>query len=172
MVDKLPFPQLAGEFIGFHPPTVGSMENQRKPTAPGTPHRSSVEQLQGLWHTLARRHSTKPLLKCWWECWNAGGQGTFVWKSQFQHLILTSYLDCFTVNLSGKLLLHTPPRPQLYNGTLTTRHAQMGPGKHTNQWMLLTFQPGPCSILSFRHLANTSALQCIWLYLATLFQKK
>ena len=72
------------------------MENQRKPTAPGTPHRSSVEQLQGLWHTLARWHSTKPLM------WSAGGnagmlvvKGLSFGKANFNiwflhHTLLTS----------------------------------------------------------------------------------
>ena len=143
------------------------MENQRKPTAPGTPHRSSVEQLQGLWHTLARWHSTKPLMKCWWECWNAGCQGLSFGKANFNIWFLHHTLIASQQELSGKLLLHThPPRPQLYNGTLTTRHAQMGPGKHTEPMNAADISTC-CSTLSFRHLANTSALQCIGLYLAT-----
>ena len=67
---------------------------------------------------------------CWWslECWKR--------DFRLEKPISTSDSDIILTWLHSKPIRkatspYPPPRLQLYNRTLTTRHAQMGPGKHT-----------------------------------------
>ena len=88
-------------------------------------------------------------------------------EKPIQHLILTSYLDCFTARTIRKA---TSPYPHPKAAALQwdfDHQARTNGAWEAYEPMNAADISTCCSTLSFRHLANTSALQCIGLYLAT-----
>ena len=132
------------------------METQRKPTAPGTPHRSSVEQLQGLWHTLARWHSTKPWM------WSAGGNAGMLVVRDFRLEKPISTFDSYII----PWLLHSKNYQEGYFSIPPQgRSSTMGlwpPGTH--KWGLGSIRTNECcwhfNLLQHPELPTSCQHQC------------